>query len=230
MGRIDKTKNRELKIVLFYHDGPEHITDSVPGSEANKIMKINGKKIIPWHNVLPHRRKFIFCNGRYICSDNIVKEGDLGFWGEWEAPSEFISTNNVIEGYPNFIHTLLYIQDAIKDRSNTDPYIFGERFKYCNCKQNKQNMKYLRNLAEGSIILFGSKKGGGFILDTVFVIDSFKDYARKDVDKLYDNKVITESFYLTSLKPLKDSSSNTLHDSYTLYSSKMYNDDPSIYS
>ncbi len=54
-------------------------------------------------------------------------------------------------------------------RQNTDPLVFGDHFLYSNCRQ-RQNGK-MRDLAHGSLVLFGSKLGGQFVLDTLFVVD-----------------------------------------------------------
>jgi hypothetical protein len=51
---------------------------------------------------------------------------------------------------------------------NTDPLVFGEHFLYSNCRQPR-NAK-LRVLRPGSIVLFGSRLGSEFVLDTVFVV------------------------------------------------------------
>jgi hypothetical protein len=53
-------------------------------------------------------------------------------------------------------------------RQNTDPWVFGDEFRYSNCRQGR-NAK-LRRLAQGSVILFGSSLGGAFVLDTVLVV------------------------------------------------------------
>ena len=57
---------------------------------------------------------------------------------------------------------------------NTDPFIFGERFLYSNCKQ--LSGKRIRSLARGSVVAFGSEKAGQWVLDTVLVVADFVDY------------------------------------------------------
>ena len=54
----------------------------------------------------------------------------------------------------------------------TDPWVFGETFRYSNCKQliYRQNPSALQRLTAGSVILFGSTLYGEFVLDTVFVV------------------------------------------------------------
>lgn len=51
---------------------------------------------------------------------------------------------------------------------NTDPLVFGDRFLYSNCRQ--AGNRKLRELAPGSLVVFGSSLGGEFVLDTVFVV------------------------------------------------------------
>lgn len=102
---MTNSKNDKLRIVLFFHDGPEHIN----GENKN----INNNEFLPWH-VGTHRRKFVLNKGNFIDSNNILQEDDISFWTEWEAPSKFekIDYNNVInDEYPNYIHTSLYIQN-----------------------------------------------------------------------------------------------------------------------
>jgi hypothetical protein len=99
------------------------------------------------------------------------------FWGEWEPESEVTSITNPIPGGPEFIHTPYYVRptDYSGDFQNTDPFVFGDQFLYTLCRQLKPiheqwRPTFLRDLAPGSLILFGSLKGGGFVLDTVFVV------------------------------------------------------------
>lgn len=51
---------------------------------------------------------------------------------------------------------------------DTDPFVFGERFRYGNCQQPSSTT--LKNLEPGSLILFASTQGGKHLLDTVFVV------------------------------------------------------------
>jgi hypothetical protein len=60
------------------------------------------------------------------------------------------------------------IQKTLTPRQNTDPWVFGDCFRYSNCKQ--QSQRALQQLAPGSLILFGSTLDGNFVADTVFVV------------------------------------------------------------
>ena len=65
---------------------------------------------------------------------------------------------------------------------NTDPFVFGESFLYTCCQQFKNNRPtQLRYLAPGSVILFGSHRGGRFLLDTVFVTRRSRDHCRRTI-------------------------------------------------
>lgn len=56
---------------------------------------------------------------------------------------------------------------------NTDPFVWGECFRYSNCRQCKNGKPTkMQRLASGSLILFGSSLGKQFVLDTVFVVAS----------------------------------------------------------
>lgn len=70
---------------------------------------------------------------------------------------------------PRFIHEPCYVvPESYKGLQNTDPFVSGEEFLYGFCKQ--PTFGQLAKLKPGSIILFGSCKGGGFVLDTLFVV------------------------------------------------------------
>lgn len=79
---------------------------------------------------------------------------------------------------------------------NTDPFIFGDRFHYVCCQQVKKSM---RTLNRGSVILFGSCLYNRFVLDTVFVVDSYHDIksftqAKKLVSATYQNVTLSRIF------------------------------------
>jgi hypothetical protein len=60
---------------------------------------------------------------------------------------------------------------------NTDPLVFGDRFLYSNCRQARN--RKLRGLGPGSLVVFGSKLGREFVIDTVFVVsDSSENFTR----------------------------------------------------
>lgn len=175
--------DEKVCFVQFLHPGGEHR----PPSGRN----------MPW-NVGDHRRKFIVSAGE--ARDRSTRyDGELEFWGEWEPQSRirsrFPQNGN---GYPRYLHEP-YCSPVDGWVQNTDPFVFGDAFKYTGCQQHRGGFPtQLRYLARGSVILFGSYKAGRFLLDTVFVVDrqvdhdahSFEDL-RDIVSRLYWHAVIT---------------------------------------
>ena len=178
-------------IIQLFHPGPEHGYD--------KSLSKNGQLLKDWHvsvnkngKPVSHKRKFLSCKGSYII-DGIKKNGDLLFWGEWEPPShvEKLEQSECIEN-PKFLHTpfipdqlSVYQNDLYNGKhryQNTDPFVFGKYFMYSNCMQKK---KSLRELEEGSLIIFGSKVNMHFVIDTVFVVkEAAKYHCLDDVEKM----------------------------------------------
>lgn len=152
--------------VQFIHPGGEHGQDS------------DGRK--GW-NVGDHRRKFMRVDGRYIERPGARPVADeVVFWGEWEPESEVAAIANRAPGGPRWLHRPYYVRlDAYRGGAhllqNTDPFVFGDRFLYTLCRQwrgSSERPTVLRDLPSGSLILFGSLRGGAFILDTVLVADA----------------------------------------------------------
>ena len=120
-----------------------------------------------WNNDATHYRKFLKTYGQYIQSPGEVSKSDIiNFWGEWEGNSYFEPVSDV---HTNGIHIPFHSMD-LRGHQNTDPYVYGEAFRYAICKQRGR----LTQLDPGSVILFGSSFKSGFALDTVFVVGSFQ--------------------------------------------------------
>jgi len=138
-----------------------------PGSEkpfklGKGYQKINGSIIREWNDDPRHYRKFIRIKGDYLPSIGANPiESNLQFWGEWEGNSVFHPINNEA-GNANGIHEPFH-STQIRGFENTDPYIYGNFFKYATCSQSGE----LLNLMPSSLILFGTTKDIGFELDTV---------------------------------------------------------------
>lgn len=117
----------------------------------------------------PHARKFLKATGEYVL-DGQLRTGPLVFWGEWEPQSQVVTTfANDPPGYPRWLHEPYW--EVPRHRlhlQNTDPLVFGDRFLYSNCRQVRN--RKLRELAPGSLVVFGSKYRREFVLDTVFVV------------------------------------------------------------
>ena len=148
--------------VQFIHPGPEHGADR-PGHKG-------------WNWDL-HRRKFLRANGRYIEHlGETPREGELVFWGEWEAESDVEPIREPVRGGPRWLHSPYYVRPEAyrrgeRVRQNTDPFVFGDQFFYTLCRQVRKSGRptLLRDLDPGSLIVFGSLKAGEFVVDTVFV-------------------------------------------------------------
>jgi hypothetical protein len=170
-----------VNVVQFPHPGREHN----PGPSA----------VMPWNNGL-HRRKFLISDGQWIGGPNNSGSGPVTFWGEWEPPSRVVQRWRSDGGLPTFLHEPLLT--ALPDKTelqNTDPLVFGSRFRYSNCKQfDRKNDKSsgLQDLEPGSVILFGSKEQGAteFVLDTVLVVAGGRSYSPSDSISLADEPFV----------------------------------------
>lgn len=142
-----------LAFVQFPHPGGEHRPQG---------------RVMDW-NRGPHARKFLKATGEYVL-DGQLRTGPLVFWGEWEPQSQVVTTfANDPPGYPRWLHEPYW--EVPRHRlhlQNTDPLVFGDRFLYSNCRQVRN--RKLRELAPGSLVVFGSKYRREFVLDTVFVV------------------------------------------------------------
>ena len=164
--------------VQFPHPGKEHN----PGTAIRQ----------PW-NTGEHRRKFLRSDGRYVDGNGASYAAPLVFWGEWEAPSYVIGERWLAAGsLPRYLHDPVWEYPKNSGpRQNTDPWVFGDCFRYSNCKQQSQTA--LRKLARGSLILFGSTLDGAFVADTVFVVresQPFRPAQRLDDDDAFRNCTI----------------------------------------
>lgn len=152
-----------LKIQLNHPGGEK------PYKIGNGFQKVNDLIIREWNDEPRHFRKFIENEGEFLSSiGGMPQKGNLLLWGEWEGNSVFfpLSKDN---GSPNGIHKPFH-STLIRGSENTDPYIYGEYFKYATCSQSGELVK----LMPGSLILFGTTKDIGFELDTVFVVKTFE--------------------------------------------------------
>ena len=172
-------------VIQFSHNGPE--------LNISKRSKLNGRSYRftgnssgyrYWNNEPKHVRKFMKQSGIYIPGINKNPEnGDIYLWGEWESQSIFELTGNrysVSPSLPVAVHRPVFSYAGM-GRHNTDPFVFGDKFYYTNCKQKIEGLgQKLLNLPWGSVILFGAEKGrSSFVIDTVFVTgyrESVREY------------------------------------------------------
>lgn len=157
-------------VVLFNHPGDEH----------------RAKRSAPTYlwNRRSHRRKYLGVDahlavqeGSGFRRDPLAKKTAL--WGEFEPSTRaraFPTQPRL--GEPHSWHELLPIAAPPPGAQNTDPWIFGETFRYALCRQN--SLAYLRDLRAGDLLLFGSylkqdqdghaRSKFNFFLDTAFPI------------------------------------------------------------
>lgn len=181
---------RDLAVVQFPHPGGEHN----PGRSEE----------MSW-NTEAHRRKFLRSPGRYLDRDDVLRSGIVSFWGEWEPQPR------VVERYakagpemPRFLHEpfLQRPADLMAGRQNTDPFVFGDAFLYSNCRQFTRTLgpSRMQRLAEGSVVLFGSKLNHRFVLDSLMVIGSDTPYVIGESDEFGND--VTDVFRGATLEPL----------------------------
>lgn len=181
-----------LCFVQFMHPGKEHWPDAVGVKKWTKSAD-------------GHGRKYLRSPGRYLHHlHESPTEGDFGFWGEWEAPSEVAAAVNPPSEGPRLVHRPFWSPLAsYVGLHNTDPFVFGDRFFYTGCLQHtRRGPTQLRNLSRGSVILFGSKRPGHpeFTIDTVFVVAHSIDHSRRSYQrKLAD--VVSATYAAVTLGP-----------------------------
>lgn len=205
--------------------------------------------VMPWNDT-DHDRKFIECKCSILDKDYNVSQADRQrFWGEWEQPSRIyrIAENAKQYQMANYVHIPLLgrLDGTIGNKKymnlqNTDPYVFGDSFYYCCCKQQSRNREILIDLNENDIIIFCGLVGGGkysgsyrFLIDTVFVVDkkvckygtpeTYEEYkkAMPEIDSKYVNGVLDLVLYGN------DESLGRKDDKYfVLYKAKIYSGAP----
>jgi hypothetical protein len=164
-----------LCFVQFPHPGGEHRPDRNDWKN--------------W-NVKAHRRKFLRSLGKWRASADLnaaEHKERIVFWGEREPPSRVVATYRPSgPGWPRYLHVPFWQTPPKKGHlQNTDPYVFGNRFRYSNCRQNnKYGPLQTQRLAAGSLILFGSGQAGKFVIDTVFIVGDAQHMSAATVDRL----------------------------------------------
>lgn len=241
------------KVILFTHPIKEHITVNRKYKWCNnlrqfkKAIKLYGDKesvVMPWNDG-DHARKFIECKCDVLDEKNNVTQIDKQrFWGEWEQPSRVytIAKDDNVPEMANYIHILLVgkLDDLEKNKQyknyqNTDPYVFGDSFYYCCCKQLANGTrKNLINLEENDIIIFcgllGSKeKGYKYAVDTIFVVEkAICKYGTQDTNEESKNiiKKLDKKYINGVLNPVLYGNDESLgrddNKYFVLYKAKMY--------
>ena len=131
-----------------------------------------------------HKRKFLQFPGEWIEQDGSACAGSLRAWGEWEPESTLVCEFKKQAGdtdHPRYLwNPHCRARKSYRSLHNTDPFIFGDRFLYSNCGQVGKGREGLRQLAQGSVIVFGSRKKlngeSKWMLDTVLVVKDSLSY------------------------------------------------------
>lgn len=163
-------------VAQFPHPGPERL----PGRREWK----SGVRELPW-NVGGHGRKFVSAAGLASPDGETFRRGMYELWCEWEPPSRVAREFHApIVGFPAALQAPFVIPNPTGAHQNTDPLVFGDRFHYSNCMQYKRGARNpkLRAMDPASLILFGSKVAGEWVVDTVFVVAESKPMVPKLVD------------------------------------------------
>lgn len=196
---------------------------------------VNGIK--PW-NYDAHKRNFIVSPGEAITAKGTAPQrfDSISFWGEWEPEAKVVKTfagaNSPIT--PRRLIAPMFPGKTPKTNgnnccANTDPFVFGEHFKYSNCRQYRNGKpNRMQNLSAGSLILFGGVTQGEFWLDTVFVV---KEDGYKFVAKQYQSlqPILNADYPLFEKATLKPLSAEGLKD-FTLYQGQTYWDNKDYFS
>jgi len=161
---------------------------------------------MPW-NRGDHRRKFLVTPGRYLDRDDQAGEAELVYWAEWEPPSQVQRRWPASGWHPRVLHRPYWVEPARRRfRQNTDPWVWGDRMLYSNCKQTiaigpERRPNSMQRLTRGSVVCFGSTIDGEFCIDTVLVVASAEPWIpAKAADLAVDDafKVCTGGSIMTA--------------------------------
>jgi hypothetical protein len=95
--------------------------------------------------------------------------------------------------------------------------VFGETFLYSNCRQGRN--RKLRELAPGSLVLFGSDRHGEFVLDTVFVAGDGQRF-----DRATSTSVEVDPWVRTVVLDPLSRSAGSLDEPFRLYRGRRWAD------
>lgn len=164
------------RFVQFPHPGREHSPDHGDWKEWNPTRTASGRSN-------PHGRKFLEIGGAWLESldSGRANEGKLWAWGEWEPESRVLRRFAPSGDGPRYLWEPTWLpKESYRELHNTDPLIF-DGFYYSNCKQ--QSRPGLKQLGRGSVLVFGSRKGPHWVVDTVFVVADYVDHNATDYEE-----------------------------------------------
>lgn len=195
----------------------------------------------PW-NRSAHKRNFIVSPGEAIVSKGTEPKRfeNISFWGEWEPEAKIVGHFDKADSpiTPRRLIAPLFPKDMPEPSGdnccgNTDPFVFGEHFKFSNCRQNINGRpSRLQYLSAGSLILFGGIYRGDFWLDTVFVVKDGLKYKGCDCQNQEMQKFLGADypfFHAATLKPIA-ASSDMQKRHYTLYRGQNWQENPNYFS
>lgn len=190
--RDSEVRRPSLRVVQFLHPGHEYDAARVG------LRKGESSTLMPWKaGNSCHDRKYLEAIGSAVdpARNRAVDGVELGFWGEWEAPSRVRRTGAPYQnwGLPSLVHQPIWPESPPPGpRQNTDPLVFGGAFRYTNCQQDKAVMQ---QLAPGSMILFGraSQRRGEFRMDTCLVVAESSPVAGSpEHPPVYGNNLVSD--------------------------------------
>lgn len=196
-----KMAKDKLCVVQFMHSGNEFLTLKCKRTPSPRILA-DGSLLVPWSQERNHFRRLVRHDGWYVDKSGEYKNGDLAFWTEWEAATIARRIGKDKDFFKaHFVHKVICPSvvsgtascggkkdtKSVPGFLNTDPCVFGDRFKYSNCHQSIRGD--LRRMKSGSLVVFGSYKKDKkrnnevFCLDTVLVVgDIAYDYSTNNVN------------------------------------------------
>jgi len=151
-----------------------------------------------------HRRKFVVAQARYRRSiDGPDEHGLVTAWVEWEAASECRERpRSGLAGLPEWVHRpIAPARSPAHERipQNTDPLVFGEPMLTTFCRQ--PGSRRLRAIGRGSVLVFGSRVRGAFVIDTALVVAETVRHERTDYRARLAGKIDPLAIELT-LEPM----------------------------
>lgn len=195
----------------------------------------------PW-NRSAHKRNFIVLPGEAIVAkgDEPKRFEDISFWGEWEPEAKIVKHFDEADSpiTPRRLIAPLFPKDMPESNGdhccgNTDPFVFGEHFKYSNCRQYfRGRPNRLQYLLAGSLILFGGIYQHDFWLDTVFVVKDKLKYKGCDCQNQKMQDFLGADypfFHAATLKPIA-ASRDMQKLNYTLYLGQTWWENPNYFS
>lgn len=178
-----------IRFVQFPHPGLEHQPGPDGKGKAWNWLKNPPTPRKPKGSDNPHRRTFFQIEGARLMGTEPTR-GPLWAWGEWEAEAKVIRQLAAQGQEPTTLFEPYWTpKDSFQNLHNTDPLVFGG-FYYTDCKQGTSaSLEGMLHLDASSVIVFGSKLDGSWVLDTVFVVAEYVDHCLQNYREKLSNRV-----------------------------------------